>query len=119
MIAYLDLLALPYVLGGLDPEESLDCRGLALEIYRREGIELAVEDFEPGAEGWEEIEIDYIEPLDVVATDPEGLGYVTGVAIALSGAPGAFAITSVPREGVKVLPVARLARRLGVYRRIP
>jgi cell wall-associated NlpC family hydrolase len=37
---YDDLLSIPYVQGGRDPKNGLDCWGLCIEIYRRVGREL-------------------------------------------------------------------------------
>ena len=61
---------------------------------------------------------DEIQALDVVATDPEGRGAVTGIAVALERGCGAICLTSMPRSGVVLLPAGRLLRRLGVYRRV-
>lgn len=37
---YEDLLGVPFKDGGRNPKEGLDCYGLAIEVFRRHGIEL-------------------------------------------------------------------------------
>ncbi|ERT62389.1 C40 family peptidase [Megasphaera vaginalis (ex Srinivasan et al. 2021)] len=40
MVKYDDLVGIPYVSGGRDVRTGLDCWGLAVEIYRRQGLQL-------------------------------------------------------------------------------
>ena len=40
MLKYDDLIGIPYVDYGRDPHKGLDCWGLAMELYRRRGIQL-------------------------------------------------------------------------------
>ena len=40
MADYSDLIGVPFVYGGRDPAQSLDCYGLVMECARRNGVEL-------------------------------------------------------------------------------
>lgn len=68
MVKYDDLIGVPYVNGGRDPETGLDCWGLAIEMFRRQGLrlppylvdatrtELCMSLFESGRPKWVELE---------------------------------------------------------------
>ncbi|MCB5701429.1 C40 family peptidase [Megasphaera elsdenii] len=47
MLKYDDLIGIPYVDYGRDPQKGLDCWGLAMELYRRRGIQLPDNLFDP------------------------------------------------------------------------
>jgi cell wall-associated NlpC family hydrolase len=47
MYRYDDLIGVPYKDFGRDPKKGLDCWGLAMEMYRRQGIELPNNPFDP------------------------------------------------------------------------
>lgn len=68
MVKYDDLIGVPYVNGGRDPKTGLDCWGLAIEMFRRQGLqlppylvdatrtELCMSLFESGKPKWVELE---------------------------------------------------------------
>lgn len=47
MLKYEDLVGVPYVDYGRDPQTGLDCWGLAMEMYRRRGISLPNNPYNP------------------------------------------------------------------------
>ena len=88
---YLDLLGLPFVRGGRTIEEGLDCYGLAIEMFRRDGVRIP--DFDsPGtlelmealisakSAEWRKVPLGTIK--SIVTLRVEGLGAHVGYMIA-------------------------------------
>ena len=83
---YYDLLGTPYLRGGMDPRQGLDCFGLLLEAYRRRGSDLDLPEFSYDGD-WRRRALGYFiehaprlfcpaerpfQELDVLVTEPDG-----------------------------------------------
>lgn len=100
-----DLLGVPYLLGGRNPEEGFDCTGLKIEFWRRLGVKISDPwDTKCQVEG-EFVVVESRKFGDSLCVDTKGGGYEDHVAIYLGMG---LCIHAHRSHGVEVIPVGDL-----------
>ena len=116
-IDYLDLFDLGYRDGELDPATgALDCKGVVIEVMRRNGKDVHPSTFHPGSLSWLEVSMSSIRALDVIVSDPGREGLSSHLSIAIDDNIRGDALTADRRRGVTLVPILRIRNVVGVYR---
>lgn len=117
---WVDLLGVPFVMGGDDPKRGLDCWGMAREVCRRAGLLLGDRPVYSDARGSTErviqtlVRVPVADNLaDMLFSDPEGLGFPSHVCSLVQ--PG-WVISTSKRHGPHAVPLARALCSYGVWR---
>lgn len=119
MIDWQPLLALGYEAGQLDASKGrVDCLGAVLAVYRMAGVELAEADMDPSSGAWRRIlSLDETRELDVLTSDPEGVGRDTHCAVIVrAGRNGTCVSASDRYGGVYAVEPWRVRGLTGIYR---
>lgn len=117
-LKYLDLLAVPFLLGSDDPARGgLDCWGQARALHARAGrsfpdlsrtipeeSHIDLGPFEPAPT---------LAPLTLLLSDPDGHGYPSHVSTVVR--PG-YALSTSRRHGAYCWPIGRIPQELGAWR---
>ena len=119
-IEWQDLLCVPYLVDGDDPEIGLDCWGIAREVARRAMITFPFVGPRPSEEAvlrascFQKV-MRCDEVGDILASDPTKRGFVSHVSAVVDVERG-LALSTSPRIGPYCWPIHRVGHEFGVWR---
>lgn len=96
----------------------VDCRGACRFVYHLAGRDMPLDAFDEVTDAWERVlSLDDTQPLDLLASDPEGKGVATHVSVIVRPGANGTCVSASPRYGGPyAVEPWRVRGLVGIYR---